>query len=119
MDTHPVGALVNAHFQPQLARFLDYQQRRRTPAPAPAEAGATTSRPSPAATDRGQLKFSLPDHLAPLGREVLVLSMQGREAEAIPLVEAALAKAKAEVDRKALRSLREALAARVRRPTAP
>lgn len=118
MEAHPAGALVNAHFQPQLARFLDYQQRRRTPGP-PVEAAGSPSGPPPAAADPGRLKFSLPDHLAPLGREILVLSMQGREAEAIPLVEAALANARAEVDRKALRSLREALAARVRRPSAP
>ena len=55
------------------------------------------------------LKFSLPDYMAPLGREVAGLLAQDRADEAIRRVEAALAKAKNDYDRKVLRGLLAAL----------
>lgn len=51
------------------------------------------------------VKFSLPAHLAPLGQEVIQLVSQGKTPEAIRKVEQALAAAKCDYDRKALRAL--------------
>ena len=75
-------------------------------------AGKAPSQPGP-------LRFSLPDHLTPLGRKVQELSMQGQEKAAIPLVEAALRKAKAEIDRKSLKALLDKLTTRTRKAPAP
>ena len=61
---------------------------------------------------KAPLKFSLPDYMAPLGREVMGLLAQDRGEEAIRRVEAALAKANNEYDRRALRGLLAALKGR-------
>jgi tetratricopeptide (TPR) repeat protein len=95
---------AHANYQPSLERFLESRQRLASPPPAsvtPPE-GKGASLP---ATPKPRLKFSLPDHLAPVGLQVMQLSGQGQEPEAIPVVEEALAAAKSEIDRKALRGL--------------
>jgi tetratricopeptide (TPR) repeat protein len=55
------------------------------------------------------LKFQLPGHLAALGQEVLKLVSEGKRPEAIRKVESALAAARTDYDRKALRKLLEQL----------
>jgi tetratricopeptide (TPR) repeat protein len=116
MRVHPRDAQVNDQYQLDLVRHLRFREQIET-------AGATipthppAARPAPVQTSH--LKFSLPNHYASLGQTVMGLSLQGKDAEAIPLVETALAKAKYDFDRKALRTLLERLKARSLKPATP
>lgn len=60
-------------------------------------------------TGGGTLKFRLPESLAPLGREVLRLMVEGKSQEAVQKVEAALSKTKKEWERKSLEAMLEQL----------
>lgn len=116
MREHPRDGSVNDQYQLDLTRFLKFREQvaktRTVVAEEPSSSG-------PVPVQRSPLKFSLPNYYASLGQTVMGLSWQGKDAEAIPLVEAALAKAKYDFDRKALRTLLERLKARCPKPSTP
>jgi hypothetical protein len=124
MPALPHDAHVNDQYQANLVRFLKSREGMQAPqgqdSPEPPPTPADATRPDTVVTvSRSSLKFSLPSHYASLGQTVMGLSAQGKDAEAIPLVEAALAKAKYDFDRKALRTLLERLKARSLKPATP
>ena len=95
---------MTADYAATLASFLERMKARAAEATQQAGRSAEdsrNSRPSPGPP----LKFSLPSHLAPLGQEVIQLVSQGKTPEAIRKVEKAVAAAKYDYDRKALRAL--------------
>jgi len=112
--------LMAASYAESLDRFRTLWKARRNepPAPGPMEAKEPSVHPNPVES----LKFSLPSHLAPLGREVIALVGEGRTDQATRKVEKALAAAKQDYDRQVLGSLLETLrnrAAKAKVPAAP
>ena len=100
-----------ASYESRLAAFLERKQERVPDLMPDLILPGPPGQPPPV-KPTVPLKFSLPDYMAPLGREVMGLLAQDRDAEAIRRVEAALAKAGNDYDRKALRGLLAALKGR-------
>lgn len=112
--------LMAASYAESLDRFRTLWKARSNepPAPGPIDAKEPSVPPNPVES----LKFSLPAHLAPLGREVIALVGEGRTDQAMRKVEKALATAKQAYDRQVLGSLLETLrnrAARAKVSAAP
>ncbi len=102
--------------QARFTEALKHRGERRVsgvrPEPGAQDPPETPGVPAIPSPSRPPLRFSLPSTLAELGREVQALSLAGREGEAIPKVEAALAKTKVEVERRSLKDLLAKLRAR-------
>jgi hypothetical protein len=104
----PAERQIAQSYAETLARYLAGKQAQSLAELPPGAATGPALRTRPVAP----LKFSLPAHLAPLGQEVTGLVAQDRPGEAIARVEAVLAKAGNDYDRKALRGLLAALKGR-------
>jgi len=112
--------LMAETYAASLDRFRTAWKARSSepPATGPMDAKEPPVHPVPVES----LRFSLPSHLAPLGREVIALVGEGRTDQAMGKVEKALAAAKQDYDRQVLGSLLETLrnqTTRAKVPAAP